>query len=67
MTALDRSVWPNAYVPAVCECDELDVAHNIRSNGSRGACSVSRGPKAVPCGCKSYAEAPVSLSEKESR
>lgn len=54
MTLVDLSVWPNAYRPLVCTCGDLEAAHAIRSNGSRGACSVSRGPAAVPCGCKTF-------------
>jgi hypothetical protein len=45
---------PMPYRPIVCVCGELEVAHNIRANGTRGACSVSRGPKATPCGCKAF-------------
>lgn len=64
--SVDRSVWPNAYTPKTCMCGELEVAHTIRSNGSRGACSVSRGPKATPHVCLKFREAsPVSLPEEE--
>lgn len=66
--SVDRSAWPNAYVPAVCVCKHGRGMHNLSpSTGRRTACSVSDGPKAVPCGCPSFREAsPVSLSEKES-
>jgi hypothetical protein len=35
-------------------CTHLDVLHAIRGNGSRGACSISTGATAVPCGCKAF-------------
>ena len=54
MTLVDSSLWPNAYQPRECTCGEFEVAHAIRTNGSRGACSVSRGPKATHCPCKSF-------------
>ena len=38
-------------------CDHVEVLHSIRGNGSRGACSVSSGAQAVPCGCKAFAAA----------
>lgn len=66
--SVDRSVWPNAPISAVCECKHGRGMHNIRTNGSRSACSVSDGPKATPCGCPSFREAsPVSLPKEESR
>jgi len=37
-----------------CACGDLDVEHAIRATGGRGACSVSRGPKATPCGCRQF-------------
>lgn len=40
-----------------CSCSHLDVSHDIRGNGSRGACSISTGATAVPCGCKSFSAA----------
>lgn len=49
--------WPNAYRHKTCICGCGIGLHAIRANGSRGACSVSRGPKAIPCPCKSYEEA----------
>lgn len=42
-----------------CACGHLKVLHDIRGNGSRGACSVSTGPEADRCGCKAYAAEPV--------
>lgn len=57
MPLIDLSLWPNAYRPRECVCGELEVAHAIRSNGSRGPCSISRGPKATPCGCKTFQSA----------
>ncbi|GGK61978.1 hypothetical protein Sme01_03880 [Sphaerisporangium melleum] len=56
MTLVDLSLRPNAYRPRECVCGELEVAHNIRTNGTRGACSTSRGPKATPCPCKTFKE-----------
>lgn len=41
-------------IPARCTCGHLEQNHNLSSNGSRTACSVSNGPTAVPCGCKRY-------------
>lgn len=65
---VDLSLWPNAYQPRECTCGELEVAHSIRTNGSRGACSVSRGPKATPVPCKQFQEAsPASVSEEENQ
>lgn len=58
--SVDRTVWPNAPVRLRCQCGELDVEHAIRVNGSRGACSVTRGPKATPCGCREFAEVAAS-------
>jgi hypothetical protein len=49
MTATDR-----APAAQVCECDHLDVLHAIRRDKTRGACSVSIGHRATPCGCRSY-------------
>lgn len=51
MSTPNRSAIPN------CSCGCSVVLHAIRGNGSRGACSNSNGPKAVPCGCKAYAAA----------
>jgi hypothetical protein len=67
MTLADSSLWPNAYQPRVCECGELEVAHKIRANETRGACSTSRGPKATPCGCKQFVEAAASLPREVDR
>jgi len=55
--AVDRAAWPHALVFHRCACGELDVEHAIRANGSRGACSVSRGPRATPCGCRDFTPA----------
>lgn len=41
-------------IVALCSCRHVEVLHSIRSNGSRGACSVSSGAQAVPCGCKAF-------------
>lgn len=42
---------------AICVCGHSIGLHNIRGNGTRGACSVSRGPRATPCPCKTFEEA----------
>ena len=47
---------------APCRCGHAEVLHAIRGNGSRGACSISTGAKAVPCGCKSFEAALAGLS-----
>lgn len=54
MTLVDVSLWPNAYVPAVCECGHGRGMHNLRKDGARSGCSISDGPKAAPCPCKSF-------------
>jgi hypothetical protein len=65
--SVDRSLWPNAPTFPVCACGHGRGMHNISpSTGRRTGCSESAGPKATPCGCKQFVEAPVSLSEKES-
>lgn len=43
-----------AYNSPKCTCHEVEVFHDIRKDGSRGACSVSTGAQAVPCGCRSF-------------
>lgn len=40
-----------------CACSHVEVLHAIRANGSRGACSVSSGAQAVPCGCPKFTAA----------
>lgn len=35
-------------------CGHVEVLHGIRGNGMRGACSISGGAKAVPCGCPAF-------------
>ena len=45
--------------PRVCTCGHVEVLHAIRGNGSRGACSISTGPKADPCGCPAFAPTPA--------
>jgi hypothetical protein len=44
------------YNSPKCTCNEVEVFHDIRRDGSRGACSVSTGATAVPCGCKAFQE-----------
>jgi hypothetical protein len=46
-------------LPSCCACGHIDVFHAIRGNGSRGACSISAGAKAVPCGCAAFTAAPA--------
>jgi hypothetical protein len=42
-----------------CVCGHLDVLHNISpTSGRRTGCSISDGPKATPCGCKTFEAAP---------
>lgn len=41
-------------LPDVCACTHPAVMHTIRADKSRGACSVSEGPKGTPCGCRRY-------------
>lgn len=36
---------------AACECAHGEGSHDIRRDGTRGACSVHTGPKGTPCGC----------------
>jgi hypothetical protein len=43
---------PTLSVP--CRCGHAEVLHGIRGNGSRGACSISTGAKAEPCGCSAF-------------
>jgi hypothetical protein len=38
-----------------CQCGHVEVVHAIRADKTRGACSVSTGPKADPCPCRTYA------------
>jgi len=40
-----------------CECKHLELLHNLTDSKRRTACSVSTGPKATPCGCRSFAAA----------
>ena len=53
---------PTGALSASCVCGHVEVLHGIRGNGTRGACSISTGAKAVPCGCKSFEAAPARLS-----
>lgn len=46
-----------AYNSPQCTCHEVEVLHDIKKDGSRGACSVSSGAQAVPCGCKAFTAA----------
>lgn len=41
---------------AQCLCPHQSVAHLLRTDGSRGACSVY-GPGGVRCGCAQFTEA----------
>lgn len=43
-----------SYNSPKCTCAHVQEFHNISGNGSRGACSVSTGAQAVPCGCRSF-------------
>jgi hypothetical protein len=36
------------------DCPHLDVSHDLRADGTRGACSVHTGPKGTPCGCAAF-------------
>jgi hypothetical protein len=49
----------SSATPRACTCGHVEVLHAIRGNGSRGACSISTGPKADPCGCPRFAPAPA--------
>lgn len=53
---------PALSLSAPCACHHVEVLHAIRSNGSRGACSISTGAKATPCGCKAYEAARLSAA-----
>ena len=44
------------------KCGHVEVLHAIRGNGTRGACSISTGAKAVPCGCRAFETALSRLS-----
>ena len=37
-----------------CTCGDGEAVHDIRGNGTRGACFVTRGPRGVRCPCKNY-------------
>jgi hypothetical protein len=39
----------------LCECGHTVTAHDIRSSGSRSACSVSTGARGARCGCTTFA------------
>lgn len=53
-----RTSSPATALSAPCAtCGHVEVLHNIRGNGTRGACSISTGAKAVPCGCKAFSAA----------
>ena len=53
---------PTGSLSAPCICGHVEVLHAIRGNGSRGACSISTGAKAVPCGCGAYEAARLSAA-----
>ena len=45
-----------------CECGHVDVLHDLRKDTHiRTACSHLEGPKATPCGCRSFS--PLTASE----
>ena len=37
-----------------CVCGDGEAVHDIRGNGTRGACFVTRGPRGTRCPCKNY-------------
>lgn len=45
---------PPARPGQVCTCQHLDVFHNLTASGRRTGCSVSTGPTADHCGCRSF-------------
>lgn len=55
---------PPARPGQVCDtCKHLDVLHDIsKTTKRRTACSVSSGPKATRCGCKTFAAATQPLT-----
>lgn len=57
---------PERVVPPVrlglCTCEHLDVLHNLTAGGRRTACSVSTGPNADQCGCRTF----TPLNQQES-
>lgn len=55
-TATAPGSWPNAPTHPVCQCTHGAGLHAIRTNRTRGACSVSTGPKAKPCPCTTFKE-----------
>jgi hypothetical protein len=61
-----EGVTPPARPGQICgACAHLDVLHDIsKTTGRRTACSVSSGPKATPCGCKTFMAATEPLNQE---
>lgn len=48
-----------------CTCGHLDVLHDIsKTTRQRTACSVSDGPKATRCGCRTFTAATEPLNQE---